>query len=50
MMTAMGHMRSFGIYFQVEVKENGRSPSVTLLCAGILQRGMMSAGANDAGV
>ena len=33
----------FGIQFQTEVeaKENERSPSVALLCAGLLKRGMV---------
>ena len=37
------HLTSFGIEFQTEeeAKENGRSPSVALLCAGLLRRGMM---------
>ena len=44
MMTVMGHtVTSFGIEFQTEeeAKENERSPSVTLLCAGLLRRGMV---------
>ena len=34
-------LTSFGIEFQTEeeAKENERSPSVTLLCAGLLRRG-----------
>ena len=37
------HLTSFGIEFQTEeeAKENERSPSVALLCAGLLRRGMM---------
>ena len=37
------HMTSFGIEFQTEeeAKENERSPSVALLCAGLLRRGMV---------
>ena len=37
------HLKSFGIEFQTEeeAKENERSPSVALLCAGILRRGMV---------
>ena len=37
------HLRSFGIEFQTEeeAKENERSPSVALLCAGLLRRGMV---------
>ena len=37
------HLKSFGIAFQTEeeAKENERSPSVTLLCAGLLRRGMV---------
>ena len=31
---------SLGIEFQTEAKENERSPSVALLCAGLLRRGM----------
>ena len=36
------HLTSFGIEFQTEeeAKENERSPSVALLCAGILRTGM----------
>ena len=36
------HLISFGIEFQTEdeAKENERSPSVALLCAGLLRRGM----------
>ena len=36
-------MTSFGIEFQTEeeAKENERSPSVALLCAGLLRRGMV---------
>ena len=36
------HLTSFGIEFQTEeeAKENERSPSVALLCAGLLRRGM----------
>ena len=37
------HLTLFGIEFQTEeeAKENGRSPSVYLLCVGLLRRGMM---------
>ena len=37
------HMTSFGLEFQTEeeAKENERSPSVALLCAGLLRRGMV---------
>ena len=37
------HLTSFGIEFQTEeeAKENERSPSVTILCAGLLRRGMV---------
>ena len=36
------HLTSFGIEFQrEEAKENERSPSVALLCAGLLRRGMV---------
>ena len=37
------HLTSFGIEFQTEeeAKENEISPSVTLLCAGLLRRGMV---------
>ena len=36
------HLTSFGIEFQKEeAKENERSPSVALLCAGLLRRGMV---------
>ena len=37
------HLTSFGIEFQTEeeAKENERSPSVALLCAGPLRRGMV---------
>ena len=44
MMTVMGHtFTSFGTEFQTEeeAKEDERSPSVALLCAGILRRGMV---------
>ena len=43
MMRVMGHLTSFGIEFQTEeeVKENERSPSVALLCTGLLRRGML---------
>ena len=36
------HLTSFGIEFQTEeeARENERSPSVALLCAGLLRRGM----------
>ena len=36
-------MTSFGIEFQTEeeAKANERSPSVALLCAGLLRRGMV---------
>ena len=37
------HLTSFGIEFQTEeeANENERSPSVALLCAGQLRRGMV---------
>ena len=37
------HLTSFGIEFQTkeEAKENERSPSVALLCACLLRRGMV---------
>ena len=37
------HLTSFGIEFQTEeeAKENERSPSVALPCAGLLRRGMV---------
>ena len=37
------HLKSFGIEFQTEeeAKENERSPSVALLCADLLRRGMV---------
>ena len=37
------HMTSFGIEFltEEEAKENERSPSVALLCAGLLIKGMV---------
>ena len=37
------HLTSFGIEFQTEeeAKENERSPSVALLCPGLLRRGMV---------
>ena len=37
------HLTSFGIEFQTEeeAKENERSPSDALLCAGLLRRGMV---------
>ena len=37
------HLTSFGIEFQTEEEaiENERSPSVALLCAGLLRRGML---------
>ena len=37
------HVTPFGIEFQTEeeAKENERSPSVALLCAGLLRRGMV---------
>ena len=36
------HMTSFGIEFQTEeAKENQGAPSVVLLCAGLLRRGMV---------
>ena len=37
------HLTSFGIEFQTEeeAKENERSPSVALLCADLLRRGMV---------
>ena len=36
------HLLSFGIEFQSEehVEENERSPSIALLCSGLLRRGM----------
>ena len=39
----MAHLTSFGIEFQTEeeAKENELSPSVALLCAGLLRRGMV---------
>ena len=39
----MAHLPSFGIEFQTEeeAKGNERSPSVALLCAGLLRRGMV---------
>ena len=44
MMTVSGaHLTSFGIEFQAEeeAKKNERSPSVVLLCAGLLRKGMV---------
>ena len=37
------HLTSLGIELQTEeeAKENERSPNVTLLCAGLLRRGMV---------
>ena len=37
------HLTSFGVEFQTEedAKENEQSPSVALLCAGLLRRGMV---------
>ena len=37
------HLTSFGMEFQTEeeAKENERSPSVALLCAGLLRRGIV---------
>ena len=35
------YLTSFGIEFQTEEEENERSPSVALLCAGLLRRGMV---------
>ena len=37
------HMTSFGIEFQTEgeTKENERSPSVAVLCAGLIRRGLV---------
>ena len=37
------HLTSFGIEFQTEeeAKENERSPSVAILCAGLLRRDMV---------
>ena len=37
------HLTSFGIEFQTEeeAKENERSPSVAMLCAVLLRRGMV---------
>ena len=37
------HLTSFGIEFETEeeAKENERSPSVALLCASLLRRGMV---------
>ena len=42
-MTRHHDLTSFGIDFQTEEEatENERSPSVTLLCAGLLRRGMV---------
>ena len=39
----VAHLISFGMDFQTEEEalENGRSPSVALLFAGLLRRGMM---------
>ena len=37
-MTVMEHLTSFGIEFQTE---DERSPSVVLLCAGLLRSGMV---------
>ena len=39
----MAHLTSFGIEFQTEeeAKENERSPSVALMCADLLRRGMV---------
>ena len=39
----VAHLTSFGIEFQTEeeAKENERSSSVALLCAGLLRRGMV---------
>ena len=39
----VAHLTSFGIEFQTEeeANENERSPSVALLCAGLLRRGMV---------
>ena len=39
----IAHLTSFGIEFQTEeeAKENERSPSVALLSAGLLKRGMV---------
>ena len=40
----VAHLTSFGIEFQTEeeAKENERPPSVALLCAGLLRRGMVN--------
>ena len=37
------HLTSFGIEFKTveEAKENERSPSVAILCAGLLRRGLV---------
>ena len=35
------HLTSLGMEFQTEEEENERSPSVALLCAGLLRRGMV---------
>ena len=37
------HLTSFGVEFltEEEAKENERSPSVAILCAGLLRRGMV---------
>ena len=45
------HLTSFGIEFQTEeeAKENERSPSVALLCAGLLIRGMVLSWSEYAG-
>ena len=39
----VAHLTSFGLEFQTEeeTKEDERSPSVALLCAGLLRRGMV---------
>ena len=37
------HLTSFGIELQIEeeAKENERTPSIAILCAGLLRRGML---------
>ena len=37
------HLTSFGMEFQIEeeARENERSPSVALMCAGLLRRGIV---------
>ena len=43
MMTDVSYLTSFAMEFQTEeeAKENERAPSVALLCAGLLRRGMV---------